>query len=44
MIKLLPVDVSEIEVDEGDSEIRMNYEPNEIEALDMIIPKYVKSL
>ncbi|SDX99267.1 ATP synthase F1 subunit gamma [Lachnobacterium bovis] len=44
MIKLLPVDVSEIEVDEGDSEIRMNYEPNEIEALDMIIPKYVTSL
>lgn len=44
MIKLLPVDVSEIEVEEGDNEILMNYEPNEIEALDMIIPKYVTSL
>lgn len=46
LIKLLPV---EIEPDsEGnqasDSNILMNYEPNEEEALDMIIPKYVTSL
>ena len=42
MIRLLPVSADEIEKD-GDS-TPMNYEPNEEEALDMIIPKYVCSI
>lgn len=46
LIKLLPVEI-EPDSDENqasDSNILMNYEPNEEEALDMIIPKYVTSL
>ena len=42
LIRLLPVSADEIEKD-GDS-TPMNYEPNEEEALDMIIPKYVCSI
>lgn len=44
LMKLLPVEVDQTEVDETDSKIMMNYEPNEEEALDMIIPKYITSL
>ena len=44
LMKLLPVEVNEAEVGETDSKIMMTYEPNEEEALDMIIPKYVTSL
>ncbi len=44
MIRLLPVDLGEVETDQSESNILMNYEPNEEEALDMIIPKYVTSL
>ncbi|MGN0351550.1 MAG: ATP synthase F1 subunit gamma [Roseburia sp.] len=44
LMKLLPVEVNEAEVGEIDSKIMMTYEPNEEEALDMIIPKYVTSL
>lgn len=45
MIKLLPVEFDEEEISQaGDSNVFMNYEPNEEEALDMIIPKYVTSL
>ena len=44
MIRLLPVDLGEVETDQTESNILMNYEPNEEEALDMIIPKYVTSL
>ena len=45
MIKLLPVEFDEEEIEKAtDSNVLMNYEPNEEEALDMIIPKYVTSL
>ena len=45
MMKLLPVEFDEEEIGQaGDSNVLMNYEPNEEEALDMIIPKYVTSL
>lgn len=45
LIKLLPVEFDEEELKgEADSNVLMNYEPNEEEALDMIIPKYVTSL
>ena len=49
LIKLLPVDPaqsSEERTETGDvkASIPMNYEPNEEEALDLIIPKYICSL
>mgnify|MGYP002762162107 FL=1 len=44
LIKLLPVEINPDEVSAEDSNVMMNYEPNEEEALDMIIPKYVTSL
>lgn len=45
MIKLLPVEFDEEEIQQSeDSNVLMNYEPNEEEALDMIIPKYITSL
>lgn len=45
LMKLLPVSFDKEEIaGEEDSSILMNYEPNEEEALDMIIPKYVTSL
>lgn len=45
LIKLLPVEFGEEEISKAsDSNVLMNYEPNEEEALDMIIPKYVTSL
>ena len=46
LIKLLPVEIEpdSEEYQASDSNILMNYEPNEEEALDMIIPKYVTSL
>ncbi len=43
MIKLLPVEI-DLEENAAQSNVLMNYEPNEEEALDMIIPKYVTSL
>lgn len=43
LIKLLPVEIGEEDLD-VDSDVLMNYEPNEEEALNMIIPKYVTSL
>ena len=42
LIKLLPVEIDPAETD--DSNVLMNYEPNEEETLNMIIPKYVTSL
>ena len=42
LIKMLPVEIDPEDAD--DTGIMMNYEPNEEEALDMIIPKYVTSL
>ncbi len=43
LMKLLPVEIDETESNE-DANILMNYEPNDEEALDMIIPKYITSL
>jgi len=43
LIKLLPVDRS-IGMDKVSDNIPMNYEPEEDEALDIIIPKYITSL
>ena len=44
LIKLLPVEINEEDLKEEDTTLMMNYEPNEEEALDLIIPKYVTSL
>ena len=45
LIKLLPVEINpQAEVADNGANVLMNYEPNEEEALDMIIPKYVTSL
>ncbi|EOT28606.1 ATP synthase gamma chain [Eubacterium sp. 14-2] len=44
LMKLLPVEFDEAELKEADSNVLMNYEPNEEEALDLIIPKYMTSL
>lgn len=45
LIKLLPVDASDMKVDDAQEDTTpMNYEPEEEEALNMIIPKYVCSL
>ncbi len=44
LMKLLPVEFDEAELKEADSHVLMNYEPNEEEALDLIIPKYMTSL
>ncbi len=44
LIKLLPVEFDEADLQEADSSLLMNYEPNEEEALDLIIPKYLTSL
>lgn len=42
--KLLPVSVDEYELTEEEKKIPMNFEPDEDEVLDMIIPKYISSL
>lgn len=45
LIKLLPVELDGEEIEKAaDSNVLMNYEPGEEEALDTIIPKYVTSL
>ena len=44
LMKLLPVEFDEAELLAEDANVMMNYEPNDEEALDMIIPKYVTSL
>lgn len=44
LIKLLPVEINMDEIGAEDKNIMMNYEPNEEEALNLIIPKYVTSL
>ena len=43
LIKLLPVDIEDMPEQEEDN-VLMNYEPNQEEALNLIIPKYVTSL
>lgn len=45
LLKLLPVEISgESGEKEGGASAIMNFEPEDVEALDMIIPKYVTSL
>lgn len=44
LIKLLPVEFDPEELSSADTNIPMNYEPGEEEALNKIIPKYVTSL
>ena len=44
LLKLLPVEVNGEDVAEQDKNLLMNFEPNEEEALDLIIPKYSTSL
>ena len=47
LIKLLPFEADKVEMEETNSVedlVLMNFEPNEEEALDMIIPKYINSL
>ena len=44
LIKLLPVEISEEDKQASNDHAMMNYEPNEEEALDEIIPKYITSL
>ena len=43
LLRVLPIE-SMIDVPEADDKAMMNFEPEEEEALDMIIPKYVSSL
>jgi F-type H+-transporting ATPase subunit gamma len=44
LLKLLPVEVAEEDVAESNADLLMNFEPNEEEALELIIPKYITSL
>lgn len=44
LIKLLPIDLGDTELSEEEKKVQMNYEPNEEDALDQIIPKYITSL
>ncbi|MCM1186193.1 MAG: ATP synthase F1 subunit gamma [Lachnoclostridium sp.] len=45
LLKLLPVEYEEDEKqEEGSDSILMNFEPEDVEALDMLIPKYITSL
>lgn len=44
VVKLLPVNFSEEQMEEGKKLVPMNFEPEPEEALDLIVPKYVNSL
>lgn len=44
LIKLLPVEIDTDEAEQDKSGVLMNFEPNEEEAINLIIPKYVTSL
>lgn len=44
LLKLLPVDPTDVEMDEADSKMVMNFEPEEEDALELIVPKYINSL
>ena len=44
LMKLLPVEFSDVEIQAAEKNLLMNYEPNERDALDLIIPKYVTSI
>ncbi|MGN0341268.1 MAG: ATP synthase F1 subunit gamma [Roseburia sp.] len=44
MMKLLPIELGDVALSEEEKQTQMNYEPNEEEALEGIIPKYISSL
>lgn len=44
LLKLLPVEMTETEGEEAEDTTPMNFEPDEEEALDLLIPKYITSL
>ena len=44
LLRLLPVQVNEEDLTTENTDLLMNFEPNEEEVLDMIIPKYITSL
>ena len=44
LLKLLPVEVDEADIEGMDNNLLMNFEPNEEEAIGLIIPKYISSL
>ena len=44
LIKLLPVEISEEDIAASADKALMNFEPNEDEALNLIVPKYITSL
>lgn len=44
LLRLLPVEVSEEDAEEKETAAIMNFEPEDAEALDMLIPKYITSL
>lgn len=44
LLKLLPVEVDNEDVKNQNTDLLMSFEPNEEEALDLIIPKYINSL
>lgn len=44
LLKLLPVEAQQEEEKDAEAETLMNFEPEDTEALDMIIPKYITSL
>ena len=44
LLKLLPVEVDEADLKSAESGALMNYEPEEEEALEIIIPKYITSI
>lgn len=44
LLKLLPVEIEKADIEAAKEEALMNYEPEETEALEIIIPKYVTSI
>ena len=44
LLKLLPIQVDEADIEAAKSNSLMNYEPQEEEALEIIIPKYMTSI
>jgi F-type H+-transporting ATPase subunit gamma len=44
LLKLLPVEVDEADIETARAQALMNYEPPEDEALEIIIPKYMTSI
>ena len=44
LLKLLPVEISEADVEAAKANMMMNFEPEAEEALDVIIPKYMTSI